>query len=508
MIRVRSRAAHPATMRHRSGAPCRAALRAALLAALLASPASPLAAQQEHAGHSHGATPAADSAGRAPAPNRRAGGDSTPTTSMVTPMASGTAWVPLSSAVRGAHVMVGEWMLMLHGVAYGQYMNQEGRRGGWQFGSINWLMLSAAHPTSGGRVEFRAMGSAEPYTLGKVGYPLLLQTGETYAGVPLHDRQHPHDLAMEISTTLEQRIAGPVSASLYLAPVGEPAAGPVAFMHRPSADGDPFAPLSHHWQDGGHVTFGVVTAGLFTDHVRLEGSLFNGREPDEVRTNFDFRGRSLDSWSARLTLRPSRNWALSGWYAYLDSPEALFPADWNRHVGASVLHSHPIGRDGSWSSAIIWGAKRHEPSNHHPITRLTHSLTAESSLQLGRRNTLFARGEYVQKDMEELFLPHVREQIHEVRSVAAGYVVDVAQARSATLGIGVRGAVSFIPDTLALYYGSRRPVGGAVFARLGFARARSGEARQPEHDMNHMEHASARRVEPMKPSGHAEHAGR
>jgi hypothetical protein len=483
----------------------RPAQRIALVAAVLTAAAirPSMLAAQEHPEHTHPAS--ADSAARSPREVASEGSAAGAPASMLAPMASGTSWVPLSSAVRGAHVIAGDWMLMLHGVAYGQYTNQQGRRGGWQFGSINWLMLSASRPTPGGRVELRAMGSAEPYTLGQVGYPLLLQTGETYAGVPLHDRQHPHDLAMELSTTFEQRIAGPVSASLYLAPVGEPAAGPVAFMHRPSSDGDPFAPLSHHWQDGGHVTFGVLTAGLFTSHVRLEGSLFNGREPDEVRTNFDFRGRRLDSWSARLTLRPNRDWALSGWYAYLDSPEAMFPADWNRHVGASVLHSRPIGRDGAWSSAVIWGAKRHEPSNHHPVTRLTHSLTAESSLQIGRRNTLFARGEYVQKDMEELFLPHVREQIHEVRSIAAGYVFDVARARSATIGLGVRGAVNFIPDSLALYYGGPRPVGGAIFARLGFARGRSGDAPHQGHDMDRMNMDHPDQKDSSDHSGHAGH---
>jgi hypothetical protein len=447
---------------------------------------SALVAQQERPEHSHEASPAADSTGRPLTPAQRERGASPALESMLAPMASGTSWVPLSSGVRAAHAMAGPWMLMVHGVAYGHYTKQQGPRGGWQVGSINWLMLSAARPTPRGRIELRAMGSAEPYTLDGVGYPRLLQTGETYQGVPLHDRQHPHDLAMELSTTIEQRLAGPVSASLYLAAVGEPAAGPVAFMHRPSATGDPFAPLGHHWQDGGHVTFGVITAGLFTRQVRLEGSLFNGREPDEVRTNFDYRGRKLDSWSARLTLLPSRDWALSGWYAYLESPEALFPADWNKHVGASVLYSRPIRSEGAWSSAIIWGAKRHEQSLHHPITRFTQSVTGETSLEIGR-NTLFARAEYVQKDMEELFLPHTREQIHEVRSVAAGYVRDIARARSATLGIGVRGAVDFIPDSLAIYYGSPRPVGGAVFVRLGFARGRSADT-NPMAGMEHMEH--------------------
>ena len=148
-------------------------------------------------------------------------------------------------------------------------------------------------------------------------------------------------------------------------------------------------------------------------------------------------------------------------------------------MGASVLHSRSIGRDGAWSSAVIWGAKRHEPSFHHPISRLTHSVTAETSVEIGRRNTLFARAEYVQKDMEELFLPHVREQIHEVRSIAAGYVVDVVRRKPATLGLGVRGAVNFIPEGLALYYRDTRPVGGAVFARLGFERSSPGNTAAP-----------------------------
>jgi hypothetical protein len=462
MRRVRSRAAH------------RAALTIGLLTAL-ATPSSTLVAQQEHADHAREISLAADSVGRELAAPRGGRVDTTSAT-MIAPMGSGTSLVPRSSAVSGAHVMAGPWMLMTHGVAYGQYTRQGGPRGGWQVGSINWLMVSAARSTAEGRVEFRAMGSAEPFTLGQVGYPLLLQTGETYQGVPLHDRQHPHDLAMELSATFERRLVGPVGASLYLAPVGEPAGGPVAFMHRPSSVGDPFAPLSHHWQDGQHVTFGVVTAGLFTRHVKLEGSLFNGREPDEVRTNFDFRGRRLDSWSARLTILPGRDWALSGWYAYFESPEALFPADWAKHVGASALHSRPIGRDGAWSSAVIWGAKRHETSLHHPTARFTHSVTSETSLEIGRRHTVFARADYVQKDMEELFLPHEREQVHEVRTLAAGYLFDVVHARSATLGIGARGAVNFIPNELATFYGSARPVGGAVYVRLGFGRSRPGSA--------------------------------
>jgi hypothetical protein len=107
----------------------------------------------------------------------------------------------------------------------------------------------------------------------------------------------------------ERPVAENLAFSRYAAPSGEPALGPVAFMHRPSAMDNPSAPLSHHWQDATHITFGVLTAGIFSRSVKLEGSVFNGREPDENRWGID--RIKLDSWSARLTLNPGRNWSFT-----------------------------------------------------------------------------------------------------------------------------------------------------------------------------------------------------
>src|SRR5207247_772095 len=186
--------------------------------------------------------------------------------------------------------------------------------------------------------------------------PLLVQSGESDQGAPLHDRQHPHDLFMELAALYERPVARHFALSLYLAPVGEPAVGPVAFPHRPSAADDPLAPISHHWQDGTHITFGVVTAGIFTRSAKLEASWFNGREPDEIRTNFDYAGRRLDSYSARLTVNPEPRWSVSAWYAYLRSPEALNPDESLHRIGASALTTQPVGTEGTWSSALIYGA--------------------------------------------------------------------------------------------------------------------------------------------------------
>ena len=274
----------------------------------------------------------------------------------MTRMGSGTAWLPDASAMRAWHFMAGGWMLMVHGDAFLQYDHQGGMRGDDQAGSINWGMLMAMRPLAGGTLHLHGMASAEPLTIGGRGYPLLLQSGETYGGEPLHDRQHPHDLFMELSALYERPIARGLGLMVYAAPVGEPGIGPVAYMHRPSALNDPFAPLSHHWTDATHITYGVLTAGLFTRTVKLEGTLFNGREPDEDRYDFDFH--ALDSYGVRLSAVPSPHWALSASYGYLREPEALRPED-QRRVGVSVLHTIRLGREREWASALIYGANKH-----------------------------------------------------------------------------------------------------------------------------------------------------
>src|SRR5262249_53931942 len=155
----------------------------------------------------------------------------------------------------------------------------------------------------------RTMLSLDAAGVGSGGYPLLLQSGETYHGEPIHDRQHPHDFWMELSALYLKPISKSAGVELYLAPSGEPALGPVAFMHRPSAMDNPVAPIGHHWQDATHISFGVATVGLFTHNIKLEGSLFNGREPDDNRWDFDMG--SLNSWSTRLTWNPTSHWSFT-----------------------------------------------------------------------------------------------------------------------------------------------------------------------------------------------------
>lgn len=383
-------------------------------------------------------------------------------------LGSGTTWIPDAAPLPSRHFMAGGWELMVHGFLFGQYINQGGPRGDSQFGSINWGMLMASRDLAGGKLTVRVMQSLDPATVGRCGYPLLLQSGESCHGVALVDRQHPHDFWMELGTQYERQISSSTALLLYAALAGEPALGSVAFMHRPSAMDDLVAPLGHHWIDATHISFGVLTAGIFTRQLRAEVSLFNGREPDESRWDFDTN--RLDSYSGRITFNPNANWSFTTGYGFLKSPEILDPDESTRRFVASALHGAPFGADGQWATSVILGANRHVGEEHGWTT----ALLAESELVRDRRNTFFARAELVQKNGEELQLPGFTEDdLFNVAALNIGYIRELIRSRAMTLGFGVRGNVGFVPDDLEDVYGSRTPAGFAVFLRLRPFAARS-----------------------------------
>jgi hypothetical protein len=370
---------------------------------------------------------------------------------------SGTTWLPDATILPARHTTWGAWDVMLHGTVFLQLDHQSGARGANQLGSVNWGMLMLTRSVAGGWLQLRSMTSLEGATLARGGYPLLLQSGETYQGAPLHDRQHPHDFFMELAALYQRPLTRTLGILLYAAPAGEPASGPVAFMHRPSAQNDPFAPITHHWQDATHITFGVITAGLFTRAWKVEASAFNGREPDERRWDFDFR--RIDSYAGRLTLNPHPYWSLSASYAYLASPEALRPTVSMHRATASALYARHVGETGQWAAALVFGANREFGA------RTQTSALFESNLEWGR-NALFGRAEYVQKTAEELVLagapPDTR---YDVTALALGYVRDVITTGAVRGGAGVRLSLNLLPPSLAGAYGGRAPAGLAVFLR-------------------------------------------
>jgi hypothetical protein len=385
---------------------------------------------------------------------------------------SGTSWLPDSSPMYGRMFMFGENMLMLHGAIFPRYTNVSTRRGDDRIDAPNWFMAMYSHPL-GDSAQFgsRLMMSLDPLTEGGRGYPLLFQSGETWHDQPLHDRQHPHDLFDELSISVSQKFDHDLSAYIYFGYPGEPALGPPTFMHRPSAMDDPDAPIGHHWQDSTHVTFGVATAGLVWRDIKIEGSIFTGREPDEDRYNFD--QPDFDSYSGRLSWNPTRNLALQVSFGYIKSPEAFDP-QLNRHrTTASAIYNLPLGNDSNWSNSFVWG------QNNDTGQGKTQSFLVESDYQR-ERSTVYFRWERVEKSGEELVLnPAADARVFPVGAYTVGYVRDLSHGNGMDIGLGTEFTINNRPDTLDRYYSDDLGYAFQFFLRI----------RPSIHDHSGHEHA-------------------
>ncbi|MFS2111486.1 hypothetical protein ACCC88_17480 [Sphingomonas sp. Sphisp140] len=431
-------------------------------AALLTSPA---AFAQDHSGHS---MPGMDMPAPAPAPTPAPqdhsmhdmqgmdGEDShAPAGAANSAIGSGTSRLPVSDGMNGGfHVMTGDWMLMAMGSATLAYTDQGGPRGDNATYTANMAMFQAQRRWADGtKLTFDVMGSLDAVN-GQRGYPNLFASGETAHGEPLIDRQHPHDLFMELTARLDVPLGGGVSGFVYGGPVGEPALGPSAFVHRKSARYLPLSPISHHWFDSTHITYGVVTGGLYTNGVQLEASAFRGREPDEKR--WDIESPKLDSWSLRATWTPSPNWVVQASHGRLKNPEEMHAGQDENRTTASVQYG------GKGVSALLaFSAKDRVPGD-----TLT-AWIAEANWDLSRHHSLFGRVENVAND--ELFPDHA-DPLHDTRfrvtRFEAGYAYRIPLSDKGEVALGGSLATYAKPDALDSAYG-KAPFSYTLFARLG-----------------------------------------
>ncbi len=388
--------------------------------------------------------------------------------------ASGTSWLPDTTPMFGIERPWHGWDVMLNGMAAAQFLYEPGevhRTGGFsthQFSSTNWGMLMARRRARRARVGLRAMLSLEPWTVPGCGYISFLATGEMCEGDTIHDRQHPHDLFMELAADYDRELRGAWRWQLYGGLAGEPALGPPAFPHRISAMMNPIAPISHHWLDSTHITFGVVTASVYDRRWKMEMSVFNGREPDENRADFDFA--ALDSVSGRITFMPNERLALQVSGGHLNDAHAEFapnpPSDVDRFTASAIYH-RPIGRDGTWATTLAWGMNSGLviiPTGMFDTT--TNAILFESSMTINDRHNWFARGEVVQKPAEDLHAHEFGADIFTVSKVQAGYVRQLGPVKGMTVGIGGSVSLSIVPPELASRYNGRAAPGFGVFATV------------------------------------------
>lgn len=367
--------------------------------------------------------------------------------------ASGTSWQPDAAPHDATHIMKGDWTLMGHLVLNGVYDWQGGPRGD-EKAFVNGMIMGAARRDLdyGGVLNFRAMLAPDPF-MGKSGYPLLFQAGETADGKTLlRDRQHPHDLFMELSASYAHPLTEKDSVFIYAGLPGEPAFGPPAFMHRITAMDSPEAPLSHHWFDSTHVTFGVVTLGWVHDNWKIEASSFRGREPNEER--YDIESPRLDSESVRVSWNPTERIALQASWADLSSPEALHPDEDETRWSASAMYTLPLSSGGTWSAMAAYGRKDH---GHDPLS----AWIFETAWKPNGKWTVFGRAE----NLDNSELDPLSEDVRNFSKVSLGVIRDFAVREHVTFGVGGIYSRAFTPGALsALYDGDQN--GAMAFVRL------------------------------------------
>jgi len=368
--------------------------------------------------------------------------------------ASGTSWQPASAVppmwMRSFH----RWDVMAHGTVFITYDQQGGLRGVGKAESANYLMTMEQHSLGPGTLLLRQMFSAEPLTSPHPGFPELFQTGETYHGQPLVDHQHPHNVFSELAAMYSVPVREKVSWLLYGGPIGEPALGPVAYLHRQSASDNPAAPLGHHLEDSTHISFGVVTTGFVIERFKIEGSAFNGHEPNEER--WSIQPAALDSWSLRGSVAPNRNWAVQYSYGHLSHPEAAEPGSQTRQT-ASVEYNRPLAR-GNWATTMVWGRVQKD-SESFPL----NGYLAESTLNFFSKNYAYTRLELVDKD--ELFPSAPTHPSYRIGAYTFGGVRDFVHSLHWQIGLGADVTFYSKPPALDPFYGAN-PVSFHVFLRV------------------------------------------
>jgi hypothetical protein len=375
----------------------------------------------------------------------------------ITREGSGTSWLPDATPHEGIHSSANGWMFMTHGYINGIYDHQGGPRGGDKFFVPGMFMTMAQKEVDNSTIGFRAMLSPDPF-MGPSGYPLLLATGETADGkTHLIDRQHPHDLVMELAATYSYKLSPNSSFFVYAGLPGEPALGPSAFMHRTSGMDIPEAPITHHWLDSTHITFGVVTAGVVLNNVKLEASAFKGREPDQHR--YDIESPKLDSYSARATWNPTKELSMQVSWGHIASPESLEPETDENRLTASATYTTKFAGENVWSTTLAWGRKMLQPGP------TLDGFLLESEIILKNNWTFFARAERVKEnELLEDIAAFAEPPIFYVNKISVGGIYDWPIAEHLKFGLGALVSRYGIPDVAKPYYGD--PTSYMVFFRL------------------------------------------
>jgi hypothetical protein len=333
------------------------------------------------------------------------------------------------------------------------YSDTSGPRGQSRLtGPGSWMLMYDQDLTPRNHLQVRVMGSPEQWTIGDKGTPQLLQTENI-------DNMHAHDTIMELAfrDTVALGADGTQQLTFLFAPRGAAAIGPVPFMHRPSAEGNPDAPLGHALQDGFHDASTVLGLEYHLARTTVEATMFSGQD-----VSWPLPLHSLDSFAFRLNQGLNDHFSVGVSYGDVFLPNEAGGADHNKFISAWLTTTYMIGQD-TLNSSFVWARARNGAGVSF------NSFLAEAVYQRGM-NAFFGRAEMLQITPEQLDLVTVSSLADAkwVEALTVGYERILHEKNGLSLRAGGSYTQDFIPGAFEPDYGSD-PRGFKFFLRLKFA---------------------------------------
>jgi hypothetical protein len=342
--------------------------------------------------------------------------------------------------------------LMLHLNQFAVYSRTTGPRGQSRWtGPGAWMLTYDNDITAKNHLSIAVMASPEPWTVGDKGTPQLLQTEHI-------DNMHAHDtvMALEFRDAVAFGPGDGQKLTFLFAPRGQAAIGPVPFMHRESAEGNPDAPLGHALQDGFHDASTVVGVAYQVARTTFEVTGFSGQGITRP-----FPIHRLDSYSLRFNRDIDDHVRVGASFADALLPDDAGGAQHNQFISAWLTTSH--GRPGAaLKTAFIWGETR---AGHDAFLS---SFLEEALYQRGKNN-FYGRAETLQvtPSQLELVTANGAEGARWVEAFTVGY----ERALFTRNGLSVFGGGSYtkdlVPTAFRPGYGSD-PAGAKLYMRLRY----------------------------------------
>ena len=342
--------------------------------------------------------------------------------------------------------------LMLHLNQFAIYSRTTGPRGQSRWtGPGTWMLTYGNDITPKNHLSIDLMASPEPWTVGDKGTPQLLQTEHI-------DSMHAHDtvMALEFRDAVTFGSGDSQKLTFLFAPRGQAAIGPVPFMHRESAEGNPDAPLGHALQDGFHDASTVLGVEYQVARTTFEITGFSGQG-----VTWPFPIHRLDSYGVRVNQDLDDHVRVGASFADALLPDDAGGGQHNQFISAWLTTSH--GRPGaSLKTSFIWGETR---AGHDAFLS---SFLEEAVYQRGKNN-VYGRAEILQitPSQLELSTSNGDEGARWVEAFTLGY----ERALFTRNGLSIFGGGSFtkniVPTAFRPGYGSD-PAGGKLYMRIRY----------------------------------------